>query len=162
MTTTPRWDGDARGEGIGDGAWIAGDVRRLLATLDETNWIAEEPEKHLLPHLQHACAAEGSPWVLRSATPDGTVFVVSLDWSGNPARIGQVRADLFALLGSFAESATYVHQRVEDDAIFFDVVTGMLDEDMPFRPHGHLVQFRIGGDVIAAICAGRNPASQRS
>ena len=163
MTTSRlRWDGDTRGEGIADGEWIADDVRRLLDILHEANWVAEDPDRHLLPHLQHACAADDSPWTLRSAVMDGAVFVVSLDWSGNPAGIGRVRADLFALLGAFAESATYIHQRMEDAALCFDVVTGMLDADMPFRPHGHLVQFRIGGDVVAAIRASRDRSPKGS
>ena len=154
-TTMRRWEGDQRGEGIADGGWIIEDVRNLLTALQMEKWIAEDPDMHLLPHIQHACTAPGSPWTLHGAELRDAVYVVSLDWSGAPPRLGHLRADVFALLGAFAESATYVHQRVDDDAVCYDIATGMLDEDMPFRPHGHLVQFRVTGSAVDAICASR-------
>jgi hypothetical protein len=159
-TTMRRWEGDQRGEGIADGRWIVEDVRDLVAALETANWIAEDPDMHLLPHIQHACIVAGSSWTLHGAEMRDAVYVVSLDWSGTP-RLGHLRADVFALLGAFAESATYVHQRVEDAAVCYDIATGMLDADMPFRPHGHLVQFRITGPAVDAICASRRalPAS---
>lgn len=49
----------------------------------------------------------------------------------------------FALLGEIAESATYVRQRVLEDRVFFDVVTGMLGPDAHFAPHGHTLRLEI-------------------
>jgi hypothetical protein len=159
VTATRRWDGDQRGEGIADGAWIAGDVRRFVAALAVENWIAEDPDLHLLPHLQRACAVPGAPWTLQRAEMHDSVYVVFLDWLGNPPRQGQLRADVFALLGTFVETVAYIHQRVLDDAICYDIATGLLAEDTQFRPHGHLVQFRITGAAVDAICASRRSST---
>jgi hypothetical protein len=61
----------------------------------------------------------------------------------------QVRA-AFAMLGAIAERATSIHQRASDDALVYDICTGMLDGDPPLRPHRHLVQLRIHGAAISA------------
>src|SRR5947209_2737853 len=156
-TRMARWDGDARGEGIADGAWLAGDVRRFLAALEADRWVAEDADAHLLPHLRRACAEAGSPWALQAAEMVDAVYVVTLEWSAETPSRGRLRADVFALLGAIAESATYVRQRVADGAICYDIATGMLDDDSPFRPHGHLVQFRIGGEAARAMAESTSP-----
>ena len=149
-----RWDGDERGTGIADGGWIEGDLSELVATLTESNWVAEEPEHHLLPHLQEACEASGSPWTLRHIEVAHAVYVVSLDWTPASASMRQLRADTYALIGTVAESVSYIHQRVDTETVHYDVVTGMLATDTPFRPHGHLIELRIGGPDVAGLCAG--------
>jgi len=50
-------------------------------------------------------------------------------------------------------------QRVLDDTVRYDAVTGMLAGDSPFRGHGHLVQLRISGIAVSAICAGTRAAT---
>lgn len=139
----PRWDGDARGRGVADGRWIAPSVESLFDVLSLSDWIAEEPETHLFPHLQAACADPGSPWTLNGAETRGTVYTVLLRWSRPGGRAWELRADAFALLGQIAESATYIHQRTEGDEVVFDAVTGMLEGDTHFEGHGHLVQLRV-------------------
>ncbi len=156
---TRRWDTDRRGQGVADGGWIIDDVRQLLAALEEPHWIAEDPHAHLLPHLQSACDAAGTPWTLQGAGIEAGVYIVSLGWSHSSGRLGQLRADAVALLGSIAESVTYVRQRVLDDTVRYDAVTGMLAGDSPFRGHGHLVQLRISGVAVSAICAGTRAAT---
>src|SRR5947209_3029975 len=64
-----RWEGDERGRGIGDGEWIAPTVARLLDALGLSDWVAEEPDVHLLPHLRRACALPGSPGPGRMEVP---------------------------------------------------------------------------------------------
>ena len=44
-------------------------------------------------------------------TDDRNAYVLDLQWRGASAGVGQARAAVFALIGSFAESATYVRQR---------------------------------------------------
>ena len=149
-----RWDGDERGTGIADGGWIGDDLSELVAALAEPDWVAEEPELHLLPHLQGACEATGSPWTLRHTEVAQAVYVVSLDWTAASASMRQLRADTYALIGAVAESVSYIHQRVENETVHYDVVTGMLATDTPFRPHGHLIELRIGGPDVAGLCAG--------
>jgi hypothetical protein len=149
-----RWDGDERGTGIADGGWIGDDLSELVAALAEPNWVAEEPDHHLLPHLQGACEASGSPWTLRHIEVAHAVYVVSLDWTPASASMRQLRADTYALIGTVAESVSYIHQRVDTETVHYDVVTGMLATDTPFRPHGHLIELRIGGPDVAGLCAG--------
>jgi hypothetical protein len=57
MAAERRWDNDTRGRGVADGGWIAPGVRRLLGALAEADWVAEDPDVHLLPHLRRACEA---------------------------------------------------------------------------------------------------------
>jgi hypothetical protein len=38
-------------------------------------------------------------------------YVLELEWRGEPGAVGKARATVFSLMGSFAESATYVRQR---------------------------------------------------
>lgn len=149
-----RWDNDNRGRGIADGAWIAPQVRDLLAGLTAPAWVAEDPDDHLLPNLRQACADAASPWTLVETDLRDGVYVVALAWSRPAPRLGRLRADLFALLGEIAESTTFVRQRLADDAIEYDVTTGMLDGDGFFAGHGHLLCFRIGGSDIGRLVAG--------
>lgn len=157
-----RWDTDTRGRGIADGGWIAADVLGLLTALGATDWVAEDPDLHLLPHLRRACDEPGAPWTLQRTTFVDGVYIVTLDWARTPARLGRVRADVYTLLGVIAESVTYVHQRMTDAAIHFNIATGMLDGDSPFRAHGHLLRFEIGGPVVAALCAGARQTSRNA
>src|SRR4051794_10314338 len=150
-----RWENDQRGYGIADGGWIADRVRALLAALEVPDWIAEDPDLHLLPHLQRACDATGSPWTLQSTETVDGLYIVALDWSGPTPHLGNLRADAFALLGTISETVLFAHQRVLDDAIHYDVTIGFLDGDSPFRAHGHLLQLRIGGAAVGAMCAAR-------
>lgn len=128
--------------------------RGLVAALADSTWVAEEPEHHLLPHVQRACDDAGSPWTLRHTEVANAVYVVSLDWRPSSASLRQLRADIFALIGDVAESVSVVHQRVERETVHYHVVTGMLAADTPFRPHGHLVEFRVSGPDVADLCAG--------
>ena len=146
----PRWEDDERGHGVGDGRRLSGDVDEFRSLLTSPDWVAEEPEAHLLPHLQKACAPPGADFVLESNEVEGDgTLVVRL----RPRRAGdrgQIRGALFALLGQVAESATYVRQRPQravspnpPDEVVFEVATGVPSGDGPFATHGHLVRFRV-------------------
>jgi hypothetical protein len=136
--STPRWDPDERGRGIADAIALAPGVRELAGALTVEDWVAEEPEAHLLPHIQRACADAGLE--LLGHEVDGAVFVVRVAWTQErgPA---EARAAAFAIVGSFAENATSV--RVRDDNRTFEVVTGVLDGDSRFAPHGHMVRIEL-------------------
>ena len=47
-----RWDIDEIGHGIASGRAFTPDVQRLEAALELPDWIAEQPEAHLLPHIR--------------------------------------------------------------------------------------------------------------
>ena len=74
-----RWDGDRTGAGVSDGEAFARPIRGLLDEMARPDWNTEQPEAHLLPHLERWCGREDSPFALRSAALHGTVFVVDLE-----------------------------------------------------------------------------------
>jgi len=64
--------------------------------------------------------------------------------------VGEAWAAVFSLIGSFAESATYVRQRRLDGAesamkLRFEVGTGELGSDARFAPDGHVVIIDVAG-----------------
>ncbi len=130
-----RWDSDERGHGIADGSALAPGVHELADALTIEDWIAEEPEAHLLPHILRAC--EGASLSVVDVGLDGPTLNVRLA-SPHP-RGREAREDVFRLIGSFAEAATSVRQR----GLVYEVVTGLLDPDTPFKTHGHLVRLEL-------------------
>ncbi|MFN2591250.1 MAG: hypothetical protein ABR532_00225 [Candidatus Dormibacteria bacterium] len=150
MTTGARWDGDAGGPGIGSAESLAPGVRRLVDDMSEGGWVTEDPETHLLPHIRRFCEESEGTWALVSAGLDGPAFVVTLRWTFEPARIGALRQCVYALLGSFSESTSYIRQRVADDQVVYEVATGILEGDSTFRGHGHLVRLHVTGDSARA------------
>lgn len=142
-----RWDGDERGEGVADASQLAAGAGELIEAMRRPNWVAEEPELHLLPHLERAC--ESLPLeILDARTTDDGSYEVRLAWTGDGTGVGAIRAAVFSLLGGIAEPASYVRQRRADASdgseteLRFDVVTGIVDED-PFKPHGHTLRLSV-------------------
>jgi hypothetical protein len=133
-----RWDGDERGEGVADAAAFVAGVGELLAAMQAPAWVAEDPDLHLLPHLRRAC--EALPLELGGTAVADGVFEVELRWTGPERRPAEVRAAVFGLVGTFAESASYVRERPGG---LFDVVTGMLDSDGFFAAHGHTLRITV-------------------
>jgi len=138
-----RWDGDERGFGISDAAALVPDVERLVDAMHEPDWVAEDPDAHLLPHLQRACRAPGSPFTLLGAGYDGDVYVVGLQWAGARTEPHAMRRDVWTLLARIAEPSSHVREHTVDGVVRFDVTTGVLDGDSPFRAHGHMLSLRI-------------------
>jgi hypothetical protein len=142
---TRRWEEDERGIGIARGDAFAPRVEKLLATMRADGWVAEQPEAHLLPHIRRWCEETGRLRVLGERSEDA-VYIVELEWAAPDAPRPELRADVFALVGTFAESSTHVRQRTGVEAVEYDVTTGMLEDETPFRTHGHLVRLRIAGE----------------
>ncbi len=136
MTIRPRWDIDEVGHGMASGADVAPDAELLAAALRLDDWIAEQPEAHLLPHIERACADRASLARLAgwSVDADGTL-VVRLEPVSPDLDRGAWRTFVFGLVGAVAESRTLV--RVERDGYTVDVVTGVVDGDTAFAAHGH-------------------------
>ena len=134
-----RWDGDERGRGIASGETHAPHARRLLEALEAPDWVAEEPDVHLRPHLEHA--ALGLGFGLRGATLDGATYELRLIWLGEKSRRA-VRRAAYSLIGTVAEESTHVAEWIDEDAVVFDVATGNVS-DTHFAPHGHLLRLRI-------------------
>jgi hypothetical protein len=141
-----RWDVDERGDGVADAAAAAGRIDELRAHATRPGWVAEEPEAHLWPHIERAITADGSPWLgaTHSTDPDGRLVVdlVHAPVADDRARAALL-ADVFRLLGLVAESATFIEiEEWRDAPLVMDVVTGVLDDQSPFKAHGHTIRFR--------------------
>jgi hypothetical protein len=103
-----RWDTDERGHGVGPGDAFSPNVQELADALPGSGWVAEEPEAHLLPHLQAACDEPGSRWTVTHWTVDDGVFVVDASWTGSWGTWDALRGDAFAFLGRIAELTTHI------------------------------------------------------
>jgi hypothetical protein len=147
-----RWDGDDREQGIGDAAQLVPGASELIAAFRQPNWVAEEPELHLLPHIDAWCQQDRRLALTGARIDPADAYVVDIEWHSESSSIGEARAAVFSLIGSFAESATYVRQRriagSGDSApmkLQFEVGTGELVPDPRFKPHGHVVLINLSG-----------------
>lgn len=147
-----RWDGDDRGEGVGNATQLVAGASELIAAFRQPSWVAEQPEFHLLPHIEAWCREDGRLALAGAHTDGADTYVLDLEWHGPPGGVGAARAAAFCLIGSFAESATYVRQRRlrgggdgAERTLRFEVGTGELATDARFDPHGHVVLIDIAG-----------------
>jgi hypothetical protein len=143
VNRSPRWEGDERGRGVGDAGELAEGAAELVAAFRQPEWVAEHPEAHLLPHVEAWCRRDQRLGLTGARGDDGGAFVLELDWRGAPGAVGEAREAVFSLVGSFAESATYVRQRREA-TLQFEVGTGEL-AGAHFAPHGHVVVITVAG-----------------
>lgn len=135
MSFRARWDTDTRGRGVASARELAPDALRLAEALGGPDWIAEDPEVHLLPHIERACSVAGSPVRLEgwSVDEEGTLLVRLAATTGSLDRPSR-RLAVYGVVASVAESRTTIHVRADGA---FDVATGVLDGDTEFAPHGH-------------------------
>jgi hypothetical protein len=141
-----RWDGDRTGAGVSDGEAFAPPLRTLLDEMARPDWNAEQPEAHLLPHLERWCAREGSPFALRAAVEEDTLFVVDLDTALGTTN-EQVRELVYALISTIAEPTTVVVETREDAVDIFDVTLAITPRQSTYpKGHGHLVRLRVHTD----------------
>ena len=118
--------------------------------MTEADWVAEGPELHLLPHIEAWCAGNRRLALTGAKADDSGAYVLELEWRGASGAVGEARAAVFSLIGSFAESATYVRQRRMSDGgpaatLRFEVGTGELGREARFAPHGHVVAITVSG-----------------
>jgi hypothetical protein len=128
-----RWDPDERGHGISDASALAPGVQELGAATAIEDWVAEEPEAHLLPHIRRACDALAIELVGHETVDSVLVVKVA-------APEERTAEAVFWIIGSFAEWATSIRRR---GSTTFEIVTGMLDGDSQFTPHGHMVRIEL-------------------
>lgn len=138
MEKGPRWDNDTRHRGIGGASMARPAVERLLAVLSDAEWVAEEPDQHLVPRLSSACRDLGLE--MTHSTSDAGLLDVRV--SGLDVGRAERRRVAFSLLGSVAEATTHIR---EEPGGTFEMVTGMLEGDGEFAPHGHVVRLTFGG-----------------
>lgn len=127
----------------------------MLAALAAPGWVAEDPAAHLLPHLERACAATGSPWTLTGATFGGDgVYRVELVWDRETGSPRSLRANAFGLIGEVAETTTHVAQSIGESRVEYRIATGRFPGESGFTGHGHLPHLRVTGPRIPALVAG--------
>jgi hypothetical protein len=141
-----RWDVDPRGEGVADARELAPRIRALLEAAEQPVWVAEEPDAHLWPPVQRAIEEDGSGWTAAeyAIAEDGCLLIDLVHAPIDGARRWAVlQADVMRLLGLMVEGATYLEvQRGTNDTLIVDVVTGLLDDQTPFKSHGHTLRVR--------------------
>lgn len=144
-----RWEDDETGRGVGDAKRLVPGASDLLVAFQEPLWVTEQPEDHLLPHVERWCQDDGRLAVRATSTDDQHTFILDLEWHGEPTSVGHARAAVFSLIGSFAESVTYVrqHQKGSGTGLRFEIGTGELAPDTRFQPHGHTVIINVAGVV---------------
>jgi hypothetical protein len=141
--TRPRWEGDDVGEGIADARQFVDGAVELIDAMRRPKWVTEQPEAHLLPHLEQACTELPFELVTAEQSADGA-YDIQLRWTGDRPGIGVVREAVFSLIGSISELSSYIRQRQsENGALLFEVVTGMVDGETGFVPHGHTLRIAI-------------------
>ncbi len=144
--STPRWEGDEVGAGVGDAGDFAPSLRRLLAEMTMPDWVTEDPQVHLLPHIERALEAPDAPFRIADDVVLSAVYAITLAWQRKDGTFADLRRDVYALIGAVAGNATHVQQRVRGDRIEFDVVTGTLEGQSRFRTHGHTLRLKIVGE----------------
>jgi len=108
-----------------------------------------QPELHLRPHVEAWCQRLA---LIDEYTDDAGAYFLDLEWRDALRSVGETRPAVFHLIGSFAESATYVRQRrASGDGdgpttqLQFEVGTGELAPDARCAPHGHAVVINVAG-----------------
>jgi hypothetical protein len=138
-----RWDNDTRGTGVASASAFLPGLDALRAAAAQSDWVAEQPDAHLLPHLRRALEDPACAFGLLDVTESDGVLVLDLAWRGDGGNAMVVR-DAFRLLASIAESSTHVHERAGANGIVeLDIVTGMLAGQTGFEPHGHTLRLRV-------------------
>jgi hypothetical protein len=132
---------DERGRGVASASAAVPDLDRLRAAMLEPDWVTEDPEAHLLPHVERLCTERG--WRLDAA--DVVDAVLRVEVSAPRGSVLSPQEAAFALLGTFAEASTHVVERSADVGRDVEILatTGMLEGDGVFAPHGHSVQIRV-------------------
>lgn len=140
-----RWDTDDRYRGIADATAFAAPIDELAALARRPDWVAEEPEAHLVPHLSDVSASGVSASgvsglrLMRTGSDADGVLTAELEHAAGASQ-RDIRRHAWAFIGAIAELATSVRERRSGDEICFDVVTGVPDDSGAFASHGHTVR----------------------
>jgi hypothetical protein len=136
-----RWDIDERGRGVASAETAVPHLDRLRDAMLEPDWVTEDPEAHLLPHIERLCAERS--WEVDRAEVVDAVLEVDITASRSPTTTP--RSAAFAVLGTFAEASTHVVEQSRDVGRDVELLatTGMLEGDGVFAPHGHTVRIRV-------------------
>ena len=135
-----RWDTDERGEGVADAKSSVAAIDELSGLAGAERWVAEEPEKHLLPGIRERVAITGLT-LDEVAVEEGGAMRVRLSSATRLSR-REVRQSVWSILGGAVELTTHVHETNSDGVVSFEVVTG-IPPGGRFATHGHTLRIEV-------------------
>ena len=136
-----RWDTDERGHGVGDARSSLGAIQELADLAASSEWVAEDPEAHLLPGLRDRIEISGLRLEGAEVQPDGALRVRLTSATKQSRR--EIRQSVWAIIGGAAELTSLVRETAGDGSINFEVVTGIPPEDGGFATHGHTLRVEV-------------------
>lgn len=138
--TARRWDTDERGEGVADARATLPSIEELATLARSERWVAEEPEKHLLPGIQDRVGLTGLSLEGASVEEDGTLRVRLSSATRLSRR--EIRQSAWSILGGAVEMTTHVRETNDDGMVRFEVVTGIAPGG-EFATHGHTLRIEV-------------------
>jgi hypothetical protein len=139
--TWRRWDTDERGRGVADARASLPAIQQLAVLAATDDWVAEDPEAHLLPGLRERLEIAGLAAESVAVDADGGLRV-RLRCSTKQSR-RELRQSVWSILGGVAELATFVRETNTSDGVSFEVVTGSPRDEGPFATHGHVIRLEV-------------------
>jgi hypothetical protein len=139
--TSRRWDSDERGRGVADARASLPAIQQLAELAATDDWVAEDPEAHLLPGLREGLETAGLTFESVEVDSDGGLRVRLLCRTKQSRR--ELRQSVWSVLGGVAELATFVREARSSDGVSFDVVTGNPRDEGPFATHGHVIRLEV-------------------
>ena len=116
----------------------------MAAEMRVDGWLTESPERHLRPKLDRWLGRRAEWDLLASAVTEEGWWEVRARWrDGGNGSIRDLRAAAIGLVGSFAESTTFIRQTEVDGVVSFEVTTGQPGDPAGFAAHGHLVRLMV-------------------
>lgn len=135
-----RWDDDERGHGVADARASLPAIQQLADLAGSRDWVAEDPEAHLLPGLRERIEISGLSLDEARADPDGTL-TLRLASSTKLSR-REIRQSVWSILGGAAELSSHVNETTADGVVRFDIVTG-IPPGGHFATHGHTLRVEV-------------------
>ena len=135
-----RWDSDDRGHGVGDASAAVAAIEELEKLARTQEWVAEDPEAHLLAGLRERLDLTGLTLESTAVEPDGK-YRIRLA-SGTALSRREIRQSVWTILGGVAEMSTFVAETASEQVVAFEVVTGMPPGGR-FATHGHSLRIEV-------------------
>ena len=141
---SPRWEHDDSPAGLPTPDGAANPLDRMAAEMRADGWLTESPERHLRPKLDRWLGRHAEWDLLASAVTEDGWWQIRARWrDGRDGSIRDLRAAAIGLVGSFAESTTFIRQTEVDGVVSFEVATGQPGDPAGFAAHGHLVRLMV-------------------
>ena len=141
---TRRWDTDERGHGIADASRSKPAIAELAELAGTKDWVAEDPEAHLLPGLRERIEISGLSLDSVAVEPDGMLRVRL----GSATKLSrrEIRQSVWGILGGVVELSTLVRETDAGEVVTFEVVTG-IPPGGRFSTHGHTLRVEVAQPV---------------